>query len=146
MLWAMPLFRLIVSGLWKPGFDPRACEIFGGRSGLALGQVFNPVVRLFFVGILTPMLSTPLINSSIHSFVLPLTVPLNKFLVSPHSSLTVGSFFVFSQICGINPRIKMYHFGPSMGRRNKIVRQLSQVFESKHVRGLPQVLFHYIEL
>ena len=62
MLWAVPFFRLIVNDQWKPGFDPRAYESFGGRSGLALRQVFIAILRLSSVGVITPMLTTPLIN------------------------------------------------------------------------------------
>lgn len=110
------IFRIILSVLWKPGFDPSSCEIFGRRSGLPLGQVLIPVLPFFSVDVITPMLTTPFIHSLIHPFIhsfCPWQCPyINIFPLYPRSSLTVGSFFAFSQIWGVNPRIKMYHLGP----------------------------------
>jgi antirestriction protein ArdC len=43
--------------------------------------------------------------------------------------LSVDSFFAASQICGVAPRVKMYHSNSSMRRSIKMIRQLEQIFE-----------------
>jgi hypothetical protein len=43
--------------------------------------------------------------------------------------LLVGSFFAVSQICGVAPRVKLYHSYPAMDRSIKMIRQSEQVFE-----------------
>jgi len=51
----------------------------------------------------------------------------------PHPSLFAGLYFTDSQLCGIAPRTKVHHLGPSMDRCIRIVQHFEWVLDLCHM-------------